>query len=67
MSSYEQIEGFEYWNKGAWEKFVKDHILPLHISSSKLLKLREEILSRTEGRKTVRLRRQLTKIFTWRH
>jgi len=51
MSSYEQIEGFEYWNKEAWKKFVNDYVLPIHTLSSKLLKLREEIVSRTEGRK----------------
>jgi hypothetical protein len=51
MSSYEQIEGFEYWNKEAWKEFVKDYILPIHTLSNKLLKLREEILSKTEGRK----------------
>jgi len=61
MSSYEQIEGFEYWNKEAWKKFVNDYVLPLHTLSSKLLKLREEIISRTEGRKLSNLEDNLRK------
>jgi len=51
MPSYDQIKGFEYWNKEAWKKFVNDYVLPIHTLSSKLLKLREEIITRTEGRK----------------
>jgi hypothetical protein len=61
MSSYEQIEGFEYWNKEAWKKFVNDYVLPIHTLSSKLLKLREEIISRTEGRKLSNLDSNLRK------
>jgi len=61
MSSYEQIEGFEYWNKEAWKKFVNDYVLPIHTLSSKLLKLREEIISRTEGRKLSNLDSNLLK------
>jgi len=61
MSSYEQIEGFEYWNKEAWKKFVNDYILPLYISSSKLLKLREEIILRTQGKKLSNLEDDLLK------
>jgi hypothetical protein len=49
MSSYDQIEGFEYWNKEAWKNFVKDYILPLYVSSKKLLMLGQH-LSRTVGK-----------------
>ncbi|MEM3873105.1 MAG: hypothetical protein QXE05_11160 [Nitrososphaeria archaeon] len=45
MSSYDQIQGFEYWNTEAWTEFIKDHVLPLHDSTSKLLKLRDFILT----------------------
>ena len=61
MSSYEQIEGFEYWNKEAWKKFVNEYVLPLHILSSKLLKLREEIILRTQGKKLSNLEDDLLK------
>jgi hypothetical protein len=67
MSSYEQIEGFEYWNKESWKKFVNDYVLPLHTTSSKLLKLREEIILRTQGKKTIKPRRRPTKIFARRY
>jgi len=49
MSSYDQIEGFEYWNKEAWKNFVKDYILPLYVSSTKLFMLGQH-LSRTVGK-----------------
>ncbi|MGB9760747.1 MAG: hypothetical protein ACPLZG_13035 [Thermoproteota archaeon] len=58
MSSYEKIEGFEYWNKEAWKNFVKDYVLPLHTLSNKLLRLRELLLSRTEGRKLSELEKE---------
>jgi len=45
MQSYDQIHGFEYWNIEAWKDLVKDHILPLYESTSKLLKLRDTILT----------------------
>ncbi|MEM4601792.1 MAG: hypothetical protein QW808_02720 [Desulfurococcaceae archaeon] len=45
MSSYDKIPGFEYWNIDAWLNFIKSYVLPLHISISKLLKLREFILT----------------------
>jgi len=61
MSSYEQIEGFEYWNKESWKKFVNEYVLPLHILSSKLLKLREEIILRTQGKKLSNLEEDLLK------
>ncbi len=45
MQGYDQIQGFEYWNPEAWKNFVKDYVLPLHNSISKLLKLRDFILT----------------------
>lgn len=45
MESYDQIEGFEYWNVEAWRDFVREYILPLHESASKLLGLRELLIS----------------------
>lgn len=43
IQNYDQIQGFEYWNIDAWKSFVSEHILPLHKSTSMLLKLREFI------------------------
>lgn len=45
MESYDQIQGFEYWNIEAWKNFVREHVLPLHESASKLLGLRELLTS----------------------
>jgi len=45
MQTYDQIEGFEYWNIDAWKKFIEGSVAPLFTSTSKLLKLREYILS----------------------
>lgn len=45
MESYDQIQGFEYWNIEAWKNLVKEHVLPLHESVSKLLGLRELLVS----------------------
>ncbi len=45
MQGYDQIQGFEYWNTEAWKNFVKDYVLPLHNSTSKLLRLRDFILT----------------------
>mgnify|MGYP000333040422 CR=1 FL=1 len=55
MQSYDQVEGFEYWNVEAWKKFIKESIVPLYASTSKLLKLRDYILSivGTEGKTTL--------------
>ena len=50
MSSYDQIEGFEYWDKEAWKKFVKDQLLPIQTLTETLLELRKEIISKTSGR-----------------
>jgi len=50
VSSYDQIEGFEYWDKEAWKKFVNDHLLPIQTLTETLLELREEIISKTSGR-----------------
>jgi hypothetical protein len=44
MQSYDEVEGFEYWNIEAWRGFIKGHILPLHNLTSRLLKLRGFIL-----------------------
>ena len=49
MQAYDKIEGFEYWNVEAWKKFIREYILPLHTATSKLLKLRDLILSVVEG------------------
>jgi len=48
MQSYDEIQDFEYWNIEAWRSFIKNHILPLHNSASKLLKLRDFILTIVE-------------------
>ena len=55
MQSYDQVEGFEYWNVEAWKNFIKESIVPLYASTSKLLKLRHYILSivGTEGKITL--------------
>jgi len=50
VSSYDQIEGFEYWDKEAWKKFVKDYLLPIHTLTETLLELRKEIIVKTSGR-----------------
>ena len=50
MSSYDQIEGFEYWDKEAWKKFVNDHLLPIQTLTETLLELRKEIISKTSER-----------------
>jgi hypothetical protein len=52
MQSYNEIEGFEYWNIEAWKKFVKDYILPLHYNATKLLKFRDFIIAFVENDKT---------------
>ena len=49
MESYDQIQGFEYWDTKAWETFVKEHALPLHESASKLLGLREFLIGMAGG------------------
>jgi len=55
MQTYDQIEGFEYWNIDAWRKFIKESIIPLHTATSKLIKLRDYILSiiGTDGKTTL--------------
>jgi len=55
MQSYDQVEGFEYWKVEAWKNFIKESIVPLYASTSKLLKLRDYILSivGTEGKTTL--------------
>jgi hypothetical protein len=45
MQSYDEIQGFEYWNIEAWKDFIKNYIMPLHNLTSKLLKLRDFILT----------------------
>jgi hypothetical protein len=49
MQSYDEIEGFEYWNTEAWRKLIKDYILPLRNSAATLLKLRDFILKIVEA------------------
>lgn len=49
MESYDQIQGFEYWDTKAWKTFVKEHALPLHESASKLLGLREFLIGMAGG------------------
>jgi hypothetical protein len=44
MQSYNEIQGFEYWNTEAWKHFIENHILPLHHLTSTLLNLRNFIL-----------------------
>lgn len=41
MQSYDDIEGFEYWNIEAWKRFIQQNIVPLHQAASQLLNLRE--------------------------
>jgi len=48
MQNYDEIQGFEYWNIEAWKDFIKNYIIPLYNSSSKLLKLRNFVLINTE-------------------
>ncbi len=49
MESYDQIQGFEYWDTKAWKTSVKEHTLPLHESASKLLGLRELLIGMARG------------------
>jgi hypothetical protein len=51
MSRYDKIEGFRYWDPEGWRGFVQEHIVPLYLSSQKLLRFREEVLSRTGGKR----------------
>jgi hypothetical protein len=55
MQSYDEIQGFEYWDTEAWKHFVESNILPLHHLTSTLLKLRNFILKIIEksGRVTL--------------
>ena len=51
MRSYDNIEGFEYWNIESWKIFIEENIAPLNQAVSKLLSIREyirEVVS-TEG------------------
>lgn len=43
MQSYDNIEGFEYWNTEAWKMFIQDNIVPLSQAVSILLSVREYI------------------------
>ena len=48
MKTYDEVVGFDYTNAEEWRSFVKNQILPLHKSISKIVKLRkslEELLS----------------------
>jgi hypothetical protein len=45
MQNYDSIEGFEYWDIDAWKNFIKENILSLHNSVSKLLRLRDFMLT----------------------
>jgi hypothetical protein len=51
MSSYDKIEGFRYWDPEGWRSFIREHIVPLHLLSQKLLRLGYEVASRTGGKK----------------
>lgn len=59
QSYYDQIEGFEYWSIEGWKRFVKENILPLYISTSKILKLREHLLKTLEGKKLSEVQREM--------
>ena len=41
MKTYDNVVGFDYTNKEEWSNFVKEQILPLSDSISKILKLKE--------------------------
>ena len=48
MKTYDEVVGFDYTNAEEWQSFVRNQILPLHKSISKVVKLRkslEELLS----------------------
>ena len=48
MKTYDEVVEFDYTNAEEWQSFVKNQILPLHKSISKVVKLRkslEELLS----------------------
>lgn len=53
MQSYDNIEGFEYWNIEAWKIFIQDNIAPLSQAVSVLLSVSEyiaEIIGQEGGR-----------------
>ncbi len=55
MRGYDNIEGFEYWNTGAWKEFIKENVAPLNQATTKLLSVRgriTEVLS-SKGDKTL--------------
>jgi len=43
MKTYDEVVGFDYTNAEEWRSFVKNQILPLHKSISKIVKLRKSI------------------------
>jgi len=43
MRTYDEVVGFDYTNAEEWRSFVKNQILPLHKSISKIVKLRKSI------------------------
>ncbi len=43
MKTYDDIVGFDYTNTKEWMDYVKNQILPLHKSISRIVKLRENI------------------------
>ena len=43
MRTYNEVVGFDYTNAEEWWSFVKNQILPLHKSISKIVKLRESL------------------------
>jgi len=43
MKTYDEVVGFDYTNAEEWRSFIKNQILPLYESISKIVKLRESI------------------------
>jgi len=43
MKTYDEVVGFDYTNAEEWWSFVRNQILPLHKSISKIVKLRENL------------------------
>jgi len=43
MKTYDEVVGFDYTNAEEWQSFVKNQVLPLHRSISKVVKLRKSL------------------------